>query len=248
MNCTEAKDALSALLDNALTSDEAREAEAHASSCAGCRAWRTEMAEVRQLLRGIDDGDEPPGLSAFVGREVMAAIHGRLLGTKPAPSPERSARRIAWAAAGFSALALAAAAGWAAWESSRRGEKRPDRPAVASPSAEKTSSSVKPDPEPVRPPPPEVPDEPPRPARTHYGHLELRATDAGTRDAARDLFSKWPGTFKSSEPSVSGAFALTIDFEGPASDAADEFEKLLLDFQRKHGASLRSWKYSSETR
>ena len=231
MNCAEARDALSALLDDALTSNEARAAEEHAASCASCHASRAELAEVRQLLRGIDDADESPGLAAAVGRDVIAAIHGRPLGAKSAapPLPAGGARSIAWTAAGLAAVALAAAAGWAAWEESRRGEKRPE---IASPAMEK----------------PAPPANPPRRALTHYGHLEIRATNASTRDAARDLFKKWPGTFKSSEPDANGTLALVVDFEGPANAAAGEFEQSLRDFQREHGSAIRDWMYSSETR
>ncbi|MEK7468002.1 MAG: zf-HC2 domain-containing protein [Planctomycetota bacterium] len=257
MNCNQARDALSALLDNALTSDEARAAEEHAASCAACRALRKELAEVRQLLRGIDDADEPPGLAASVGRDVMASILGRPPGAKPAASrsADGGARAIAWTAAGISALALAAAATWAVWESSKREEKREERPAIPAPAtgAAPTDTPVKPEPDPVRPDPPPVkpdppPVKPPRPAPTHHGHLEVRATDAATRDAVRDLFRRWHGTFSASEPDVNGMSALLVDFEGSAGDAADGFEKLLREFQREHGASLRYWNYSSETR
>jgi hypothetical protein len=255
MNCSDAKDALSALLDNALTSEEAREAEAHAASCASCRAVRAELAEVRQLLRGIDDADEPPGLAAIIGRDVMAAIHGRTLGAKPPPAADGGARAMAWTAAAFAGAALIAAASWAVWESSKRAQRRDENP-VSPPAVKEpvtTPAPVKPDPEPVRPDPTPVkpdplPVKPPRPAPTFKGHLELRSTDEATRNAVRDLFQKWPGTFTASEPVVNGQSALIVDFEGPAGAAVDDFEDLLQEFHSSHASSLRSWNYSSETR
>ncbi len=232
MNCAEAREELSAALDGALTAEESRAVEAHAAGCAACRAWRAEMADVRGLLRGIDDADEPPGLSATVGREVLAAIQrGPVRGAdadrKRAARSDASRRLVFAVVASIVAVVLA---GFLlvpiglAWVVS---SMKPRTPAT-SPSVPSSSRS--------------------RPAPSIHGKLSMSADDASTRDGLRALFAKWPGTFTADQADADQRlFALTVEFEGPAS-AVGEFEKLLAEFQRAHSGSLRSWRYSSETR
>lgn len=232
MKCAEAREELSAALDGALTAEEARAVEAHAASCAACRAWRAELADVRGLLRGIDDADEPPGLSATVGREVLAAIQRGPVA--PVDTDRRRAarsdvsRRLVFAV--VACVVVAVLAGFLlvpiglAW----------------------VVSSMKPRAPIVDPPLPLSPRS--RPAPTVYGKLSMSSDDASTRDAVRVLFAKWPGTFTADQADAGqGLFALTVEFEGPAS-AVGDFEKLLTEFQRAHSGSLRSWRYSSQTR
>lgn len=232
MKCAEAREELSAALDGALNAEEARAVEAHAASCAACRAWRAELADVRGLLRGIDDADEPSGLSATVGREVLAAIQrgpARVVDAdrRRAARADVSRRLVFMVVAAIVVTVLAVVAlGTAASFWFPRSMLSKPRPHVRLP-----------------PPPPS-----PGPVATFHGKLDSTSDDVSTREALRALFAKWPGTFSASQADADQRlFALSVEFEGPAA-AAGDFEKLLSEFQRAHGGSLRSWRYSSEVR
>lgn len=233
MNCAEAREGLSAALDGALAAEEARQVEAHAASCSACRAWRAEMADVRGLLRGLDDADEPPGRTAAVGRGVLAIIEGRA----PAPGSEDRQRvrrgEVARWLVGvalvtpvvlFGVLLLLAGI----VKATLRTPPAASSAAPSSPRPGSSSSSARPEP-------------------VVHGHLDMRAGDEATRDALRALFAKWPGTVSATQPDAGDLFALTVDFEGPSRFAGD-FEKELSAFQRAHAAALRRWSLSSEVR
>jgi predicted anti-sigma-YlaC factor YlaD len=86
---THPTEALSALLDGALTAAEMEEVERHLAGCEQCRAERDDVAQVRAAVRSLTVLDPPPG---------VLAPHG---------SRSRARRTLtAWAASGIAAAAL----------------------------------------------------------------------------------------------------------------------------------------------
>lgn len=234
MNCAEAREGLSAALDGALGAEELRAVEEHAAACAECRRAREELADVRRLLRGVDDADDVSGRTAEIGKGVLAAI------AHPSPTEATLERRRVVRAevlrTGVGGLVLAIViglpllliAGVIAVAIMMYSVNRAPR-------------------QPLDDPPPVSGSRPGSPERRVHGRLELRAGDASTRDAARALFARWPGTFRAEEHETGEEYALEVEFEGRASDGP-AFEKELSAFQRAHSGSLRGWSYSQETR
>ena len=65
MECSEARELLSALLDQETTIDERRRADDHLGRCAECRQWWAALGSLRRLLR--DRLEEPvPDLSSSI--------------------------------------------------------------------------------------------------------------------------------------------------------------------------------------
>jgi putative zinc finger protein len=70
MTCDDARESLSALLDEALTSDERRAVETHLEGCAECRRELDRLRETVALLHRVSPAHAPAG---FVDRVVAAA-------------------------------------------------------------------------------------------------------------------------------------------------------------------------------
>jgi hypothetical protein len=70
MTCDDARESLSALLDEALTPDERRAVETHLEGCAECRRDLDRLRETVALLRRVSPAHAPAG---FVDRVVAAA-------------------------------------------------------------------------------------------------------------------------------------------------------------------------------
>jgi anti-sigma factor RsiW len=108
MECREARNNVSALLDGALEPGEAEAVRDHIGSCAACRAVFDTMqaadADARAALRGVADSARPSG--QFTAR-VLAGIARR--GRAPAaPLWPRRIRRVALAAAAVVVIGLGA--------------------------------------------------------------------------------------------------------------------------------------------
>ena len=86
---THPTDALSALLDDALSAAEATEVERHLMICDDCRAERDELASVRSAVRSLPVLD-PPAWAL----------------SPPRSATGRSRGLVAWAASGIAAAAL----------------------------------------------------------------------------------------------------------------------------------------------
>jgi hypothetical protein len=76
MNCTEARERLSPLLDGELGAAEAAEVRAHVAECEGCREHHAELAALVSTLRGAPSPALPEGFAA----EVLAALPSRRRG------------------------------------------------------------------------------------------------------------------------------------------------------------------------
>ncbi|MCE9584139.1 MAG: zf-HC2 domain-containing protein [Planctomycetes bacterium] len=207
MNCEDAREGVSAQLDGALPAGEREALESHVAGCAACRAFRVELADVRTLLRGVDDLDEPVSRAAAVGKGVLARIE---------EDPGRKREKwMVFVGIGVVAACAMIVAGIAWHYRPREESEHGPAPVLREPSP------------------------------AFHGHLELRAADAATRDALRELFRQWRGTSSLSQPEAGPEFAFAADFDGPDDPA---FLERLRAFQRDHGLSIRSWKFSSSTR
>ena len=88
-------DALSALLDNELSSAALREAEAHLANCPACQAELGDIAGARAAVRALPIHPWPPGWWE------------ELIGHPPSVVSVRPTRRALWAAVAAAAAAVA---------------------------------------------------------------------------------------------------------------------------------------------
>src|SRR5947208_519831 len=104
MTCTETRDLVSALADDALTPAERAALDAHLAGCADCRRELAGLLRTVKLVRAIDPARAPAG---FVDRVRAAA--------RPEPAPKRLARRLRapWQTLPLGAAALFLIAGLA---------------------------------------------------------------------------------------------------------------------------------------
>lgn len=226
MNCAEAREGLSAALDGALGAEELRAVEAHAASCAECRRVRDELADVRRLLRGVDDADDVPGRTAAIGRGVLAAI------AHPPPTEadldrsraERSgiARRMVWTLVGgvVAAVLLSVIVGTALtiwWVRHWSGLRAANPPGASGPAA---------------------------PAPRSRGRLIVSAKDRGVRDQALALFKDWSGNIRVDQADTDNRlFSLTVDFRGQ-SDEVERLKRRLSDLHDANASVLMRWEFS----
>jgi hypothetical protein len=226
MNCDSTREGLSALIDGALASPQRAAVEAHLAGCAGCRARRREIADLRELMRALQTVD-PPG-APDMARRVLAEVRDR--------------RRRSFAlAAGLGGIVLAGCVVAAAALRNRG-------PAPAEPRAPVPASvSEAPAASPPSPPPDTAPADPPPPGpepgeKKVIGFLEVLFADSAVRLELEQLFRTFPGEFRpESLDSSSGAEGVRIVFEGFAGPLADRFLHRLIDFSRTNASRLRSW-------
>jgi hypothetical protein len=83
MTCAEARELLSAAVDDALGADERERLDVHLAACADCRRERERVRDTVALLHGVEPARAPAG---FVDRVLDAA--------RPAPWPRRLLRAL----------------------------------------------------------------------------------------------------------------------------------------------------------
>ncbi len=113
MRCRKAERLLSDGLDGTLGPGPAARLEAHTRSCPACRAYRDGLARIGEAVGPPEE--RPSGYWAGFERRLEARLD-REGGAGPSAvgAPFSGRRRLAWAAAGASALAVLAAV-WFAW-------------------------------------------------------------------------------------------------------------------------------------
>ncbi len=104
MNCTEARDNLSALLDGELDRETAAAVEAHLAGCEACRADRDSLRALVGTLHALPKHAAPEEIE----REVVSMLERDQLLAKPeAPAPRRPWGRILAASAAAAAILAA---------------------------------------------------------------------------------------------------------------------------------------------
>jgi len=76
--CEQMREALSALLDEALPDEEGAAVRAHAESCDACKAWLAEVGAAQRRLAAHPGIGTPPGFDAAVMSRVTAGPLTRL--------------------------------------------------------------------------------------------------------------------------------------------------------------------------
>ena len=111
MRCRRAERLLSDALDGALGPRRGAPLEAHLRSCPACRAYRDSLARIGGAVR--PPAERPSEDWAGFESRLEARLDREGAGRDAAGAPVSGRRRLAWAAAGASALAVLAVAWFA---------------------------------------------------------------------------------------------------------------------------------------